>query len=1134
MTLGHLIRRSLLFYWRTGVVVVFGLAVATAITTGALLIGDSVIGSLRDTALARLGNIDYALIAPHYFRAELAHSLSSSPVLRERAQRIVPAATMQGAIRNLATGESVPRVSVIGADEEFWRLYPGQPAPELTGRQVAVNTALAGDLGVKEGDFVLLSVARESAAPTDTLFARRSLEETTSSLRLQVKAVLPDSHVGGLRLDGGTAVPRNLFLSREWLMAQLGREQVANTLLVEWAPGAGPPAADALASALAATCSLEDYGLKLVAHSDQEYLSLQSRAVVLKKSQVTVAREAAAECGARSGLTSVYLATSMENMTDPDRPAEIAYAVVAALDPLPEFRFASGSGKTLDREGIWLNEWAAQDLGARVGDRMKLSYLIPSRDGTYPTGTAQVTVRGIVEMTRSGADPGLVPDFEGLTDAERIGDWHPPFPIDLTRITPRDETYWDKYRAAPKAFLHRETVQAMWASGPSGEHADWVTSVRIMPAAGTDDLERLGREFTRALLRRLSAQETGLTFQPLRRLLLKASRGTTDFSQLILGMSMFLVVAGAGLAGMLLRLSADRRAAEAGIMMACGHRAQTAVRVILGEGAVLTLLGVLVGVPLGVLYAWGIITALTTWWRGAVANTPLWLHVGSTSLLGGASAGLVVGLLAAAWGARALGHRSVIELLSGWQSLSVVPVLPRRRWVGFALGFFLLGAAVLVLLSAGAQLLSPSAAFFGSGSLLLLAGMAAASVGLTRAVTQRGASRSLGALALRSAAANRGRSLLTIGLLASATFVVVAVAANTRDLSGVDVTRRDSGSGGFALEAVCSLPLNYDLGSPQGRAHLGFSPEHEALLRETEIVSFLASPGQDISCLNLSRPTHPRVLGVSDAMIARGGFSVLTTQGKSAENPWLLLRQSAADEAIPAFGDADTVRWSLDSSLGKTYTVPDGSGRPARLRFVGVIPASIFASELLVAQDHFKRLFPGVEAPTYFLIATPAGKEEQVAQVLRVTLGDRGLEVRSTREVLNSFLRVQNTYLMMFLALGGLGLLLGSVGLVVVLLRNALERRAEFALMLATGFERNRLARILLLENAGLLLAGLFWGTLSALVAVAPQILSVESRVAWGALALVLTGIVVVGLVVSTIAAPMAVRGNLLEALREE
>jgi len=46
---------------------------------------------------------------------------------------------------------------------------------------------------------------------------------------------------------------------------------------------------------------------------------------------------------------------------------------------------------------------------------------------------------------------------------------------------------------------------------------------------------------------------------------------------------------------------------------------------------------------------------------------------------------------------------------------------------------------------------------------------------------------------------------------------------------------------------------------------------------------------------------------------------------------------------------------------------------------------------------------------------------------------------------------VQNTYLNTFQVLGALGLLLGSAGLGVVVLRNVLERRAELAAMLATA-----------------------------------------------------------------------------------
>ena len=157
-----------------------------------------------------------------------------------------------------------------------------------------------------------------------------------------------------------------------------------------------------------------------------------------------------------------------------------------------------------------------------------------------------------------------------------------------------------------------------------------------------------------------------------------------------------------------------------------------------------------------------------------------------------------------------------------------------------------------------------------------------------------------------------------------------------------------------------------------------------------------------------------------------------------------------------------------------------------------------------------------------------------MATVLRWALGDYGVEVRSTREILQSFLGVQNAYLAMFLALGGVGLMLGTVGLAVILLRSALERRGQLALLMATGLSRGQLARLLLLENGGLLVLGLVWGALAALVAVAPQLASATASVNWTALVVVLTGIALTGLVTCLAAVGSVVRGRLLEGLRQE
>ena len=77
-----------------------------------------------------------------------------------------------------------------------------------------------------------------------------------------------------------------------------------------------------------------------------------------------------------------------------------------------------------------------------------------------------------------------------------------------------------------------------------------------------------------------------------------------------------------------------------------------------------------------------------------------------------------------------------------------------------------------------------------------------------------------------------------------------------------------------------------------------------------------------------------------------------------------------------------------------------------------------------------------------------------------------------TAERLASFHRVENTYLSTFQALGGLGLLLGTIGLAAVMFRNVLERRRELALLRAVGYDAASVSTMILAEAALLLVAG--------------------------------------------------------------
>jgi ABC-type antimicrobial peptide transport system permease subunit len=135
---------------------------------------------------------------------------------------------------------------------------------------------------------------------------------------------------------------------------------------------------------------------------------------------------------------------------------------------------------------------------------------------------------------------------------------------------------------------------------------------------------------------------------------------------------------------------------------------------------------------------------------------------------------------------------------------------------------------------------------------------------------------------------------------------------------------------------------------------------------------------------------------------------------------------------------------------------------------------------------------------------------------------------------LQGYFAVVNTYLTTFQALGGLGLILGSLGLAVVLLRAVWERRAELALFRAIGYRRRALGWLVLAENGFLLLIGLGAGTVSALLAVAPHLATGAAGVPWGELAGLLAGALLVGLLAGMAATLATLRAPLVPALRRE
>ncbi len=235
---------------------------------------------------------------------------------------------------------------------------------------------------------------------------------------------------------------------------------------------------------------------------------------------------------------------------------------------------------------------------------------------------------------------------------------------------------------------------------------------------------------------------------------------------------------------------------------------------------------------------------------------------------------------------------------------------------------------------------------------------------------------------------------------------------------------------------------------------------------------------------------------------------------------------------MPAIGDQASIIWALGKKVGDVMTYTDEQGRQFKIRLVGALANSILQGSLIIDENEFIHHFPSESGYRQFLIDAPAQQAAAVAAHLSRALQDVGLEIIPATTRLAAFNAVQNTYLSTFQVLGGLGLVLGSLGLGVVVLRNVMERRGELALFMAVGFRSRAVKWLILCEHGWLLLMGLGIGLAAAVIAVLPAVLSPGVEVSYRLLTLTLLAILASGGLWTWVATLFALRGEIMEILR--
>ena len=752
---------------------------------------------------------------------------------------------------------------------------------------------------------------------------------------------------------------------------------------------------------------------------------------------------------------------------------------------IPYSFVSSISNQFLATNEIILNRWAADDLGAKPGDTVRLKYFEIGPLRQLVNKESVFVLKEIIEMNAVWSDSTRVPHLPGLSDAGHCREWEAGVPIDLDAIRDKDEKYWNDYKGTPKAFVSENAALQMW-SNRFGNY----TAVRF--PAETFNKE----EYNQLFVQEIEPADLGMTISPIRQQGVQAAQNGTDFSGLFIGLSFFLLLSGIILTALLFRFNLESRSSQIGLFDALGFRQKQVRGFFLKEGFVIALTGGILGLVVSVLYTSLVFKILNTLWFEIVRTDVLLIRIYPATITLGLIISILISVIAIYTSVYRFQKQQTADLQKHIQTKEKRGI--KLLLNGMRYASLLVASGIFIFQITGTKQMNP-ALFFLSGILLLSGFLISFRQSLYRLEAKKRESLNTRGLAMLNLTRNKSRSLTIVTLFALGTFLVVSTGSNKPDLfaSAQDKT---SGTGGFLYFAETTMPVLYDINDPAKRAD-------EGILEDFTAIQFSKVDGDDASCLNLNRVSQPAILGVNSENL-KGRFTFATKMEEMEETDlWLALNQTFDDGTLPAIADQTVIQWGLGMKVGDILLYQNELGDTLRLKLIAGTTPSIFQGYVLISNRNFLKNYPTHSGSSLFLIDGKPENQQAIADELQSVFRDYGWEMQSTAARLVEFYSITNTYLSIFLALGALGLILGTIGLAVILARTLLERRREIALMQAVGFGTQPIFRIITNEYLLLLFAGVLIGFVAAVVATLPAFLSAGSDASFITVALV-TGLI--------------------------
>lgn len=1097
MSLHTLLFSNLKYYRKSWLAILAGTVVSTAVLTGALVVGDSVRYSLAQLTDIRLGKTRFGIQAgDRFFSQKLSEKLSE-----QTKSPVASVMQLEGIAINNDQNSQINNIEVLGIDDrfmQFWNISIPLPSDD----EAILSRNTAEKLKLKPGDEFLLKIHKQAKASGNSPFV--SEKEPLITFRLRVASIADDMQMGRFSLKTNQSAPYNIFLPLASLARKVELPGSANLLLIAGSK-TETLSAQRLDSLLRLSWQPEDAGLEFNPLNDPETFEIRSGRIFIDDNVATAIQKSIPD--AKPVFTYLVNDISAKGKSTP-------YSFVTASD-LYDWKLSEAE--------ILISDWLASDLSVKPGDSLQLKYFKMGALRKLTQDSSRFIVKAILPITNAKFDRTLMPDFPGMSDAGNCRDWETGAPVDLSKIRDKDEQYWNDFRGTPKAFISLTAGQKLWdnAFGHATAFRFTADSSKVSALKGK-------------LMSHLNPGESGLRFQDVYNEGKSAAERSTDFGGLFLSLSFFIIVAALLLIGLLFSLHAQNRMTETAILATLGFRKKNILKILFIEALIVVVAGSIIGSFLGVFYNKLMLWGLNTLWQDAVRTSMLQMSLKPATLITGFVSGALTALFTLLFILLRNLQKPLAVLVKG-NEITTLKIKTSRKNISMAVAIACLGVAIaLAVYSFLSAQTDSSELSLIAGGMIMVGGIALliASLHYSSLNTANSLPRFL-TLILRNVTLKKQRTIASVALLAIGTFALIITGANRKTFYGTENSVQ-SGTGGFLLWAESTVPVMYDLNTPEGKEEYGLTDEKE--LQKVYFAQMLSLDGDDASCLNLNQVSQPKILGVAAQLFdQKHAFSFVNLDPSIlVEHPWLALNTQLAPGIIPAFADQTVITWGFQKKVGDTLLYRDESGKMLKVKIMGGLANSVFQGNILVSAELFRQYFPSVGGSKVMLVAGDFASQSRISERLDYLFQDFGMVVTPTSEKLAQFNSVENTYLNVFMMLGGLGIIVGTIGMGIVLLRNLEDRKQEIAIYQAIGFKHSYISKLIFTENLFILLSGIGIGVLAAFTGILPSFFSRAFHFPATFVVVIILLILLNGIAWIYFPLRIALRKNLVATLRKE